>query len=475
MGQTDIDLLVDKMHASQLDLVFLEHGLKRAYPADKSGDPGIEDWIGFDHATGAFCHIHLHYQIFAGLYRVKEYRLPWEKIILESRIKNQDTGVWVTDPNLEIVLLLSRMAVKTNRLELSWSRLRRKRYLEGMFEELNWLRARTSQHEIQRYATKLYGEEVGTFVAIAVSEVAANTWRLLFALRHRVRKRLSPYSRYGSFQLRLCRCKFAVDFIRQRLRRYLGSGERRKRLHTGGQIIAIIGSDGAGKSTLAKDLTSSLAWKLDAYYYYLGEGTGSAAATAMGSIHKNLKRVFQIFFGESMTKGRVSTEAKSPETEDQAPSVGFVGYAKKQIFALERIIKVWERQRKLYRLHRARSNGAIIVTDRYPQSLIYGYFDGPRFEEGVTQRHTLSRIAASYEKKFYDAARRMGPDLVVRLHVAEDVARARKPDHGIDMLKKKIAALPKISFSETKQTDIDAAAPLDSVKLEVKTWVWKNL
>jgi ABC-type hemin transport system ATPase subunit len=48
-----------------------------------------------------------------------------------------------------------------------------------------------------------------------------------------------------------------------------------RRTHpAGGRIIAFLGPDGSGKSTLVQEIRRWLAWKLDIYPLYFGSGAG---------------------------------------------------------------------------------------------------------------------------------------------------------------------------------------------------------
>src|SRR6185295_15909928 len=61
-------------------------------------------------------------------------------------------------------------------------------------------------------------------------------------------------------------------------RRWLPSERPRRRvLPQGGVLVALVGSDGSGKSTLTKDLSAWLSWKIDVLPLYFGSGDGPSS------------------------------------------------------------------------------------------------------------------------------------------------------------------------------------------------------
>ena len=51
------------------------------------------------------------------------------------------------------------------------------------------------------------------------------------------------------------------------------------------------------------------------------------------------------------------------------------------------------------------------------------------------------------------------PDLVIRLNVDVETALVRKPDHGVDLLKAKVAVTPFLKFNGARIIDLDATMP----------------
>ena len=90
LGATDVDLLVDRAAAQRLAAILTETTTFKRFVAKPGlGYPGIEDYVGFDEATGTLTHLHLHYQLTLGERFLKGHRLPWEELVLATRVLDE--------------------------------------------------------------------------------------------------------------------------------------------------------------------------------------------------------------------------------------------------------------------------------------------------------------------------------------------------------------------------------------------------
>src|SRR5688572_32557978 len=56
------------------------------------GYPGVESFVGMDYDTGVLLHFHLHYQLTVGERHLKSYHLPWEDLVLSTRVLDEASG-----------------------------------------------------------------------------------------------------------------------------------------------------------------------------------------------------------------------------------------------------------------------------------------------------------------------------------------------------------------------------------------------
>ena len=175
-------------------------------------------------------------------------------------------------------------------------------------------------------------------------------------------------------------------------------------------LIAIVGCDGSGKSTVSEELLN-----------WIKTGYGPAAAAHLGKQQGNTGRSlanlpvvgnwFEGFIG------RKASTVKKFRTENKAPHTfpALVMYA----FTLRRV-------RRFRRMMALRHKGLIIVADRFPQLDFPSAFDGPDLSVGA-QGNQFVQWLAQREQKSFEWMTSYRPDLVIRLNVDIDTAFARKP------------------------------------------------
>ena len=210
-------------------------------------------------------------------------------------------------------------------------------------------------------------------------------------------------------------------------------------------LIAVIGCDGSGKSTVSENVLDCV------------RGYGPAAAAHLGKQSGNLGRALTQLPVIGPWIGRVIDRkvagVRTSRTGNKAPGVlvALVVYA----FTLRRLFR-------FRRMMTARREGLIIVADRYPQTELPGAYDGPSLSVG-TAGNPIVRWLARREEAAYESMTRTRPDLVLRLNVDLDTACARKPDHRRELLRDKVAATPLLKFNGAPIIDIDSTRPLAEV------------
>jgi hypothetical protein len=125
------------------------------------------------------------------------------------------------------------------------------------------------------------------------------------------------------------------------------------------------------------------------------------------------------------------------------------------------------------RAAQARIHGKIVVCDRLPQTQFAGLNDGPRLSTQPAGEGWLSRLAARRELEAIEAFVTFPPDLVIKLHVSEEVARRRKPDTPPQQLARKLQIVRRLRYGPpTTVVDIDADQPLEDVLVQTKRAIW---
>lgn len=204
-------------------------------------------------------------------------------------------------------------------------------------------------------------------------------------------------------------------------------------------LIAFVGCDGSGKSTLTTDLFNAVRRNQPTAIAYLGLGSG-----AMG---ERIKRI--PILGRRLER---KLAKKGDQTRTRGQKIpGLPTALVIYFFSLARL-------RRFNRMLRLRRAGVTILTDRFPQVEQPGFYDGPGLS-AAAPRGKLVAALARQERRLYDYMVAFRPDVVVRLNVDAGTALARKPDHRADLLRRKIAVTPLLRFAGARIIDLDATQP----------------
>jgi hypothetical protein len=130
-----------------------------------------------------------------------------------------------------------------------------------------------------------------------------------------------------------------------------------------------------------------------------------------------------------------------------------------------------EKYKKLLAARRGADRGLLVITDRYPQDEIKGFNDGPL----LTRLSSVPRWLLNLEAAAYALARRLPPDLVLKLDVLPETAARREPDMHQDLIRKRIAELQRLTFAGARIVRINAEQPLNAVIRAVKGEIWRML
>lgn len=210
------------------------------------------------------------------------------------------------------------------------------------------------------------------------------------------------------------------------------------------RVIAVVGCDGSGKSTLTTDLLTHFRSKGSTKLLYLGQSSGNIADRI-----RNLPLI-GVPFGRYLVRKAERTHNKKTTSPDTATTL--VIY----------LLSLW-RAYKFWRMLTLSCRGGVVITDRYPQAQAPGfYFDGPGLR-AVNAQSWLARKLAAHEVRLYQWMERHVPALVIRLNIDADTAHARKPDHKLAMLRDKVAVIPTLHFNGAHILDLDSRDPYEQV------------
>ncbi|BCK77390.1 hypothetical protein AA0242T_2826 [Acetobacter aceti NRIC 0242] len=212
-------------------------------------------------------------------------------------------------------------------------------------------------------------------------------------------------------------------------------------------LVALIGCDGAGKTAISSEISAQLNQIRPTRTFYLGLGSGDLGRR-IGTIP---------LIGPALEKLLTGKARKTRSKGEKIPGLvtALVVYG----FSLLRY-------RRFLKMQNTRKHGIAVITDRYPQTEIPAFHDGPGLSAGRPGNRLVAALARS-ELRLYQKMTTIKPNLVIRLDVDPQTALNRKPDHDLATLIAKAATTQKLTFGGAPIVTIDARSPYEQVKKEV--------
>lgn len=473
-GKADFDVLVDKKKLLDTEIILSSIKGKRFNPVRYGRYPGVDNWIIFDEESGILYHLHLHYQIASGKALIKDYIIPWEEIIFETRIKDLENDIYITNPNLEILLLTVRSVIKSHmsdRIKASFglyqmhsSLLYEKKYLLSLID------ADIVNKNIQQIFPERYADIISK-----CSLKDKISGREFIKLSKAVRKSLKEYRRLSPFKSNVSAFQERIGDIKNKVlaRKFDKNIITKKTSLHGGAIIAFVGSDGAGKSTVTTEIQRWLSKKIECKRFYMGTGDGKT--TLFGKIIKGVGTKVQ------------SSEKSESVSKSNVKKLSLFKHPKKYLrkrFKMSLISDVEKNNfKKIISMNQYRINGGISVLDRYPQIEIPGQNDGPKIGQYIPyfgETRTIKRLKRK-EAEYLSIVKKIKPDVVFRLNISADTALERKDDLkkddpiAIANFRKKVEDVRKIKFQGARIIDIDAEQPFEQELLQIKRIIWNEI
>jgi thymidylate kinase len=453
-GEIDLDLLVDRESLPQTLNILTEIGYKSAVVKWGSRTPGIFHYYGFDAQMGQLVHVHLFSSILTGESFVKGHLFPFEKMLFENVYTIGK--VKVTSKPAELVLFILRTFIKYGSLLDLF-------YLLGNSEkiraELCWLQAENNVSEalsLLKSYCPVIDEQLFIKCIESLNGRSSLVRRVLLAWQ--VRQRLYVYAKYTS----LNRFVAYVQFLwGQRWR--LSGKKRNKVLHSGGAVIAFVGPEATGKSTLVQETACWLGKVFEVSSVHLGKPP-STWLTFLPNLAVPLLR-------KAAPQHRTSRVENNPSKDAAKVSL---------LYSLRSVLDAWDRRALVVRVRRTAANGGIVICDRYPSATV-GAMDSARLRVPVDKRWQgrLLGYLARLENRIYRQI--PPPDVVIRLTVPVNVAIERNKERqkkgkesDAYVLRRHTAGVVPV-FPTAKTIELDSNQPRSQTINAARQIVWDVL
>jgi thymidylate kinase len=360
-GELDIDLLVGRQSLPEAFMILAALGFKAAIVDSQPSTPGIFHYYGLDLCSGKIIHLHLFSCVLTGESFVKSHFLPFELMLLENR--SYIGPMRVASKPAELVLFVLRMFIKYGSL---MDVLRLFKEPDSIRKEVEWLLSESNLAEALNLLKKhcsVVDESLFLKCLDALKDDSALIKRIWLA--YTVRRRLRVYAKYTLIK----RVWAYAQFMWLKMHRRFIGNRKNKKLHAGGDIIAFVGADATGKSTLVAETVRWLGKVFAARTVHLGKPPSSWLTVPI-KICLPLARRLLPQRRHSKVAAQKSPDSSPPKT-DRLSGVSH---------AIRAVALARDRRRLAMKVRRAAARGEIIICDRYPTETTRA-MDSPRLWE----------------------------------------------------------------------------------------------
>jgi PST family polysaccharide transporter len=461
-GKGDLDLLVDAGHVDAFVDVAERAGFKRAVSCFEPSLAHEMHLFGLDPETGALLHLHVNFSLAGEGSRLRNLVPSLDELVLQHcspcEVPAVLEGMPVVQPRAQIVVVVLLAMEQYARLRAYPRLARQKGALRAKLQAL--LAADPEESWKRLLPSWLPSVQPELFAECLAALQQPTSWLRRFRLARRLRSELWSAGGSAGRAPRWGLCGL-LGAVWHRLRH--GRANPRQ-LPSGGAVIAFVGPDASGKSTMVAETTRWLGKVFRVQSAHLGK----PPSTWLTLVPNLLLRLLRVLAPRLRTS-----------RQDVAADEG-KGGSQGLLYRLRAVLLAWDRRALALRLSRKAERGWLIVCDRYPSPVI-GAPDSARVKapEDEPRQSSLRSFLARLENRLYRTI--PPPDIVLRLIAPVNVAVTRneerqkpgKESSEFVARRHKIFFLP--HFPNARTVELDTNMPRAETAQRLRQLLWELL
>lgn len=378
-GESDLDILIFNTSFCDFNIIAHQNGwIEMENPVAKFNSIYHYFKVNKD---STISHLHVYFELITGDGWIKEYNFPLKDFLFTNRESDKRSGVFILNRNAQAYIFFIRHLIKSGSL---FSRFIYKRELNSYREE--WSKCGVSANDLHGTGPISIDEYIKD------SGLNQKFQQPKYMVAYNFRQYLRQYLRYKTLTLIFRR---NISFFRRLFNKLIS--RNKKKFIGGGIVVAISGSDGAGKSSMIVGLNDLYSSFLDCKIYALGKPQGKLLELARSFIRRK----------DRIKQKHSYTLKKQSSLKDAilACTLAFLRLRKASIA-----------------VKKARE-GNMVLVDRWPTNS-HGKMDGPKIINYKT-RNSLVSFLASIEQSIYQKI----PEADLCFYLEVDIDDALKRNH----------------------------------------------